>query len=699
MTDVIFETVRVIILLYAIFYLIKAGIDRSELCGKGWSCVLMGFGLLLFGNIMDITDNFESLNWLIVCGDTPVQAFLEKIVGFLGGFLLLVIGLVQWIPTVTGVKRTELFNEELKSEITERKRVEQRLADSMAKLTLAKERADDVNQRLEWETTRANALAAQAQEASLAKSHFLANMSHEIRTPMNAIVGFADLLADEDLTGEQKNDVNIIRDSAGNLLTLINDILDFSKIEAGQLDVEMIDCSLTQLLGSLESLTKPHANKKSLDYRIVAIGDVPVRIQSDPYRLLQCLTNLINNAIKFTDQGHVTLKVSLHEETRNDSIRFDIEDTGIGIAKHRQQAIFESFTQADGSTTRQYGGTGLGLTVTKQLTELLGGTLSVTSKPGAGSTFSLRIPVGMDITGQSFLNRNDRVDPIFEALQPADSPLFSGTVLVAEDVAASRKMMELILQKLGVDVIVVEDGQQAVQKALTEPCDLILMDMQMPRMDGYAATRSLKQQGCPTPIVALTAHAMKGDEQKCVEAGCDGYLTKPIERGELRRLLVKYLSTEQETADKTINTVSGHTDESVVFGPQPGVPDAPLMTSIPSNSMIDWNLLIERLGDQDTVREIMPIYIKDTQDHFDKLDDAVKNGDCMAVTAHAHALKGVGRNICLENVFDLAGRMERAGRENDIETATQLHNTLKIEIKNLLSVLSQYDWTKPVKML
>jgi len=395
-------------------------------------------------------------------------------------------------------------------------------------------------------------MAYKAAANDRAKSEFLANMSHEIRTPMNAIIGFSDMLADEDLTKDQKTQVGAIRESAANLLNLINDILDFTKIEAGQLDVEEIDHSLGKLLNSLDSVVKARANEKSLDFQIMVNRDVPAQIHSDPYRLQQCLINLTSNAIKFTEQGHVYVKVSLQKDNDQHAIRFDIEDTGIGISEGRQAAVFESFTQADGSTTRKYGGTGLGLTITKQLAELLGGEIRLTSEIGKGSTFSLLIPAGVGITGPSLLNPSNVLDQRMDESQKTDTAMFSGKVLVAEDVEGSQMLMKLMLSKLGVDVVIAEDGNQAMQKALSQSFDLILMDMQMPHMNGFEATRALKQQGYKAPIVALTASAMNGDDQKCIEAGCDGYLTKPIDRRELQRILAKYLPAMQEA---TLNVI------------------------------------------------------------------------------------------------------------------------------------------------
>jgi len=528
------------------------------------------------------------------------------------------------------------------------------------------------------------------------KSQFLANMSHEIRTPMNAIVGFSYLLAGEDLTSEQKDEVHVIQESAQNLLNLINDILDFSKIEAGQLDIQMADSSLAKLLNSIESMMKAEACEKSLDFQIIADKDVPARLHSDPFRVRQCLINLVNNALKFTNQGYVHLKVSLQQENDQHSIRFDVEDTGIGIPKDRQAAVFESFTQADGSTTRKYGGTGLGLTVTKQLVELLGGELTLTSEAGIGSAFSLVIPVGMDIAGQPLLDRDIVPDQeeVEESLQ-ADMTKLSGRVLVAEDVEGNQKLMQLMLSKLGLEVDIAEDGVQAVQMATSQSFDLVFMDIQMPHMNGYDATAALKRQGYKTPIVALTANAMKGDDVKCLEAGCDGYLAKPIDHRKLQRIVAQYLAAKPDVASQPGESVAMPTSEPQSLCPAPDsvVPPANDTSAPVLHGLIDWDLLIDRLGDEETVREIMPIYFEDTKKHFEKLSAAVKVGDCAAIASHAHALKGVGRNLSVDPLADIAYQMEHAGREDDVETTTLLFGRLTAEIEKVLKVLAECDWT------
>jgi len=394
----------------------------------------------------------------------------------------------------------------------------------------------------------------EADAANQAKSRFLANMSHEIRTPMNAITGFADLLTDGELTEQQRDYVNTIRKSGQNLLALIDNILDLSKIEAGKLNVEILDSSLANILNSIESTMRPKAIDEGIDFEVVESKNLPAQIRTDPTRLLQCLINLVSNAIKFTKQGYVHVNVSLQTDDTQPYIHFDVEDTGIGIPLDKQEKVFESFKQADESTTRKYGGTGLGLAITKQLVELLGGELTLTSEIGKGAVFSIIIPAGLDIAKQPLLDRFDIADNLDSRRDALGELRFSGKVLVAEDVKTNQMLIKRLLEKSGFEVTVVKDGNEAMQKALTHKFDLILMDIQMPNMNGYEATKALRKQGIKTPIIALTAYAMKGDDKKCIAAGCDEYLTKPIDRRELLKTISKYLPAKELASVKTADS-------------------------------------------------------------------------------------------------------------------------------------------------
>ena len=425
----------------------------------------------------------------------------------------------------------------------------------------ARSETEQANRQLKAAVEKANLMAGEAVEANRAKSEFLANMSHEIRTPMNSIVGFSDILAEEDLSDEQKMYIRNIQVSGQNLLHLINDILDFLKIEAGKLDTEMIECDMAPLLENIDSQMRPPANKKNLDFKVLQCGQLPSQLRTDPSRLCQCLINLVGNAVKFTENGHVYVNVSMEKADDGALIRFDVEDTGIGISKDKLETIFESFTQADGSTTRKYGGTGLGLTITRQLSQLLGGGLTVKSRPGKGSVFSLTIPAGIDVDSVPPMDKYEHINEDSEPKEDGAQPPMSGKVLVAEDNRANQMLIKLMLEKMGFEVTIANDGRQAFEIVSRQPHDLILMDIQMPRMNGYEATEAIRRKGIRTPIIALTANVMKGDDKKCFDAGCDAYVAKPVNRTKLHELMRKYIMDRMDSAAEKIDSVQNQVQE------------------------------------------------------------------------------------------------------------------------------------------
>ncbi|MHC4214188.1 MAG: CHASE4 domain-containing protein [Planctomycetota bacterium] len=435
------------------------------------------------------------------------------------------------------------------NDITGRKKADKELKEAKDKAEKSQADLEQLNYQLEASVEKAGLMAREAVVADQLKSEFLANMSHEIRTPMNAIIGFSEVLADEDLTDEQNHHIKIIHESAKHLLELINDILDFSKIEAGKLETDLEDCSMDQVLAVLESLMRPQAREKGLDFDINRNNDLPDKIHTDPIRLRQCLINLVNNAIKFTEKGHVYVNVSVQQTDGKDYMRFDVEDTGIGIPDDKQQLIFEKFTQADYAHTRHYGGTGLGLPITKQLTHLLGGELTLSSHQGRGSVFTIIIPINASGPIQSKQSckqqkNDDQPNNLSEFLGDVQ---LKGRILVAEDSPTNQKLICLLLEKAGLEVVIAEDGCQAFDKALSDNFDLILMDIQMPNMNGYQATRKIRQKGIETNIIAVTAHAMAGDERKCLDAGCNDYITKPINSKVLLTTIRKHLPVPDES--------------------------------------------------------------------------------------------------------------------------------------------------------
>jgi signal transduction histidine kinase/ActR/RegA family two-component response regulator len=376
-----------------------------------------------------------------------------------------------------------------------------------------------------------------AAAASRAKSEFLTNMSHEIRTPMTAILGYAELLSDPALPREQVAEhVAVVRRNGEHLLSILNDLLDLSKIEAGALRVETLSFSLREVLDEVRTLLLPRAEQKGLRFEVAVEVGVPDWIESDPLRLRQILLNLAGNAVKFTSSGGVEVRVRRRAALADGSLilEFEVADSGIGLSQTQCARLFQPFSQADSSTTRRFGGTGLGLSICRRLAELLGGSIAVTSAPGAGSTFVC------DIRARPAAPRPG--SPVSRPIAPAAAPgaevLRGVRVLLAEDGKDNQRLLALILRRAGAAVEVAGNGEEAIEairasEARGAGFEVVLMDMQMPVLDGYGATAELRQRGWSGPVVALTAHAMAGDRERCVDVGCDDYLTKPVDREQL----------------------------------------------------------------------------------------------------------------------------------------------------------------------
>ena len=405
----------------------------------------------------------------------------------------------------------------------------------------------DITER-EKSEERIRSAKEQAEAGTKAKNEFLANISHELRTPMNSIIGFSELLGDEGFEGAHGEYVKAIHNAGETLMGIINDIFDLSSIESGKLDVKIEECSLGSCLEVVNSLMRPDAICKGLKFEILQCGDLPDTISTDRVRLHQCLLNLVNNAIKFTDDGHVYVNVSLVTEHAEPFVRFDVEDTGIGIAVEKYEAILESFTQGDGSASRKYGGTGLGLSITRRLAELLGGSLLLKSEEGTGSIFSLMIPMNAELDPESRLDRYDYVNDAFQKNDPGDQRSIRGRVLVVDDCKINQERMRLMLEKYGVEVVLAGDGKECVEKVESEKFDLIFMDIHMPVMNGYEAVKKLRDKSVSTPIVALTAYEMRGDKDKCLAMGCDSFMTKPFEESRLVWVLESFIHSGQKTA-------------------------------------------------------------------------------------------------------------------------------------------------------
>ncbi len=411
----------------------------------------------------------------------------------------------------------------------------------------------DVTHRHNQVLQQANAAA---QSATRSKSEFLANMSHELRTPMTSILGYTDLLWEQakstDAQPAQLEMLQTIHRNGEHLLTIVNDILDISKIEAGKMTVEKIAFSPWQLVVDVASLMRPRATDKNLRFELQCIGPIPKTIRSDPTRVRQILINLIGNAIKFTRTGSVRLTVNMADSTDVPAsrLRFEVADSGIGMTAAQMDKLFQAFSQADTSTTRQFGGTGLGLLISKRLAVMLGGDIDVSSIHGKGSCFAVTVQTG-PLTGVELLDPTQKDETNTQRPTGRAKALagLEGRILLAEDGLDNQRLISLVLRKAGATVTVAENGRIAYEKAVLaaktgEPFDVILMDMQMPEMDGYTATRKLREDGYQAPIIALTAHAMSGEQEKCLDAGCDDYATKPIDRPALLALIAHHTQAQ-----------------------------------------------------------------------------------------------------------------------------------------------------------
>jgi signal transduction histidine kinase len=439
--------------------------------------------------------------------------------------------------------RLERTNELVESEVRDQTRELQVHSNELEQARATLERQATV---LETQARDLERMRAKAESSNRAKSEFLANMSHEIRTPMTAILGYADILLANLRDEQDAKAAETIKRNGEFLLKIVNDILDLSKIEAGKLDVEAVRCSPWHVVADAASLMRVRADAKGLPLTVQYAGEIPETIITDETRLRQILLNLLSNAIKFSDHGEVRLRVQLVSTLGGEpTLRFDVVDHGIGMTAEHVGRLFSPFTQADAATARRFGGSGLGLTISKRLAEMLGGTITIASTLGRGSTFSVTIGTG-PLEGVKMLSEHEIASATVVDSKPlvAARPL-TAHVLLADDSPDNQSLVAYVLRASGADVMVTDNGAAAVELALAgvengHPFDVILMDMQMPILDGYEATRQLRDCGYRGPIVALTAHAMVEELDRCQAAGCDTYITKPID-GRLVELIADFV--------------------------------------------------------------------------------------------------------------------------------------------------------------
>ncbi len=510
-----------------------------------------------------------------------------------------------------------------------------------------------------------------AESANRAKSEFLANMSHEIRTPMNAILGFTDVLRRglEQDEGKRARYLDTIHSSGSHLIELINDILDLSKIEAGKLNLELAPTSPFGIMTEVVDVLKVRAEQKGILLQCAVHQQIPETIQTDPTRVRQVLTNLVGNAIKFTETGGVLVNCHLPDPSAG-VLAFDIADTGIGMTDDQAARIFNPFEQADSSVTRRFGGTGLGLSISKRFAEALGGDIQVKSKPGQGTVFKVRIETGSldgismhdEATARQKLDtkRNAQTDIRTAQIRKA-------SILLVDDGESNREFLSIVLGELGMQVTEAENGQQAVDALDISDFDLVLMDMQMPVMDGYTATRTLRDRGVTIPIIALTANAMQDDQKKCEASGCDGFLAKPVDMDRLTELLRDRLG-ESHGLPGAVSLPEAAIERDVP------PPDDDAVQHVPSEQQTEGSgLILSTLLVKDPAfRPIIAKFIDRLPERLEKMCDAWDHRDYVELKEQAHWLKGAGGTVGFGVFTEPAKRLEGLAQdkcESELENA------------------------------
>jgi signal transduction histidine kinase/DNA-binding NarL/FixJ family response regulator len=513
--------------------------------------------------------------------------------------------------------------------------------------------------------TKLEKTTAKALEAARLKSEFLANMSHEIRTPMNGVLGMIELLSRTPLDDKQQRYLTTLQTSAGGLMSVLNDILDFSKIEAGKMELREDSCRVRNLLDEVTELFAARAELRGVQINSIVEADVPTQVEADTERVRQVLSNLVGNAVKFTERGEITVRASVEEHKGHVfQLRFEVRDTGVGIEPALQDKLFEAFSQLDGSLTRRHGGTGLGLAICKQLVVLMKGRVGVSSEPGKGSTFWFVLPLRrLESSARLELSRGLSARPL--APPPSSKDGLTRKILVAEDNPINQEVIREVLAELGYEAHIVETGLSALTALEQESFPLVLMDCQMPELDGYGAAREIRRREVGTrriPLIAVTAHAFEGERQKALASGMDDYVTKPINASLLGEVIQRWWPQpgryEQESRERGASTK---------------VPAAQAMASSEASAL---DPKVRRSS------AVAKVFLKHVPEQIASIERAIQNADAATLKSAAHKLKGSCLAVGVPRMAELCGQLEAGAAEQAVlfEELSQVFERARSEL-------------------